>query len=104
MCEMCCVWGRLTQDVTVSALAIHLLPFMSFTGDRNRPIKAHAAVTFDLCPFFTYSSAGYDLRVTDLSNSPFLPIWTCELLKLPGCEGKEVTFHTALLSTILLGT
>ena len=82
----------------LSALAIHLWPFISFTADRSRPFKADTAVTFDIRPFFTYLQLATVLRVTDLSNSPFLPmpIWTCELLKLSGCEGKEVTFHSAL--------
>lgn len=38
----------------LSALAIHLWPFVSFTADGSRPFKADTAVAFDTCSFFTY--------------------------------------------------
>lgn len=57
----------------LSALAIHLWPFISFTAERSRPFKANTAAAFDICPFFTYLPPATVLRVTDLSNSPFLP-------------------------------
>lgn len=98
--------GQLTQALPPSALAIHLLPFLSFRADRRRLFKADVAVTFDLCPSSLFCWLCPEGAWS--KNSPFLPICPHGLgscWNSPGVEGKKWPFLLLyiLVSTILTG-